>query len=201
MGNPPQTFNVDFDTGSTDIWIPSAQCDGSCENHRQFDENQSSTFVKDDRTWSLHYGDGSGVHGVVGYDTVHMGGLSQHNQTIGLVKHMSPMLSRDKYLDGIFGLAFPPLSFTGIKKSIVEEMYESGVIAAPIASFYLGHSRHGGAGELVCSLAHKSIPLILTLFFSFSFLVKPTLIIMKARSVTSHYQKRNTGRWSSVASK
>jgi hypothetical protein len=52
-------------------------------------------------------------------------------------------------LDGIFGLGFPPLAYTGVKSSIVQDLYNSGSIPAPIVSFYLGHTRDGGKGEIV----------------------------------------------------
>ncbi|GAA5801972.1 aspartic peptidase domain-containing protein [Helicostylum pulchrum] len=150
IGTPPQKFNMDFDTGSSDIWVPSMSCGVTCGTHRRFNPEKSSTYVgTDNKTWALRYGDGSSVVGYTGRDIVHLGNISQPDQLIGLVTKETAQFASDRYLDGIFGLAFPPLAFTNINNSIVEELYMSGSIPAPIVSFYLGHYRDGGKGEVL----------------------------------------------------
>lgn len=144
---------MDFDTGSSDIWVPSSTCGASCSTHRRFDAEKSSSYTPvANKTWSLEYGDGSSVEGYTARDTVHLSNVSQPNQLIGLVSKETPEFAADKFLDGIFGLAFPPLSYTGINTSIVEDLYTSGSIPAPIVSFYLGRYRDGGKGEVVSSI-------------------------------------------------
>lgn len=150
IGTPPQKFNMDFDTGSSDIWVPSATCGASCSTHRRFDAAKSSSYIPvANKTWSLQYGDGSSVVGYTARDKVHLGNVSQSDQLIGLVSRETQEFAADKFLDGIFGLAFPPLAYTGVKSSIVEELHTSGAIPAPIVSFHLGHYRDGGKGEIV----------------------------------------------------
>ncbi|KAI9259403.1 aspartic peptidase domain-containing protein [Phascolomyces articulosus] len=148
VGNPPQLFQMDFDTGSADIWIPHIGC-AHCGKHPLFDPSESSTFIQDtNQTWGLRYGDGSGVQGIIGRDTVHLGELSHPNQVLGLVQGESVDLAMDPELDGIFGLAYAPLAFTGQKQSIVEGMRDSGMIPAAKVGVYLGRARDGGKGEL-----------------------------------------------------
>lgn len=158
---------MDFDTGSSDIWIPSMACTTTCGSHHRFDSTKSSTFeAGENKTWALRYGDGSSVIGTTARDTVHLGNVSQPNQLIGLVSQETPHFSTDRYLDGIFGLGFPPLAFTGINSSIVEDLYAAGSIPAPIVSFHFGHYRNGGKGEVVsifiyCKKKKKNSLLIL----------------------------------------
>ena len=152
---------MDFDTGSSDIWVPSNKC-SMCGNHPLFNESKSSTLnltVPQDAsstsspysnmtdgngTWTLQYGDGSAVQGVKARDTITVGNLTVKNQLFGLASKVSAQFIRDPKLDGIFGLGFGSLSLMGSKKSFVENLKDQGVIKNAIASFYLSESKRGG---------------------------------------------------------
>uniref|UniRef100_K7FGX3 Peptidase A1 domain-containing protein n=1 Tax=Pelodiscus sinensis TaxID=13735 RepID=K7FGX3_PELSI len=70
IGTPPQNFLVLFDTGSSNLWVPSTYCQTqACSNHARFNPNQSSTFSNIGTTYTLPYGFGD-VEVVLGYDTV-----------------------------------------------------------------------------------------------------------------------------------
>lgn len=101
----------------------------------------------------MRYGDGSSVRGFTATDTIHIGNISQPSQLVGMVTYQTPDFAHDTFLDGIFGLGFPLLSFTGITNSVVVELFEAGSIPEPIVSFYLGHNRDGGKGEVVSRIS------------------------------------------------
>ncbi|XP_026533979.1 chymosin-like [Notechis scutatus] len=70
IGTPPQEFTVVFDTGSSNLWVPSIFCKSpACKNHQQFNPNLSSTFKKTKQSMAIWYGTGS-MKGMLGYDTV-----------------------------------------------------------------------------------------------------------------------------------
>lgn len=175
---------MDFDTGSSDIWVPSVDC-ARCGDHPLFDAEDSSTFKSGgNMTWSLRYGDGSGVYGVTGYDTIHLGnGLSEPGQLIGLVEAETFDFTMDPNLDGIFGLGFPPLSLTGQNVSIVQAMKDEGRIPSAQVGVYLGRARDGGKGEIVSIVKRKTNQLpCLSCVYRQRFLVARIQSITKANS-------------------
>jgi len=110
IGTPGQTFLIDFDTGSADLWVPSSACSSStCSTKSKFTAASSSTAVKQSGTFSIEYADGSEVEGPVYTDTVRVANITATQQFFSPVTTLSSSFATDP-IDGILGLAFPQVS-------------------------------------------------------------------------------------------
>ncbi|KAL2001731.1 hypothetical protein VTN02DRAFT_1343 [Thermoascus thermophilus] len=111
IGTPAQTVNLDFDTGSADLWVWSTELPSKIrtqghKDHHIFDPKKSSTFKPSPgSSWKIAYGDQSSASGTVGTDTVNIGGLVIRNQAIELAETMSAQFVSGAG-DGLLGLAF-----------------------------------------------------------------------------------------------
>ncbi|OCL12028.1 acid protease [Glonium stellatum] len=107
-----QTLNMDFDTGSSDLWVFSTSLSqATIGGHSAFDPTQSKTFQNlQGATFSISYGDGSGAAGTVGTDTVNIGGATVTSQAVELATAVSQSFVADTNTDGLVGLAFSTLN-------------------------------------------------------------------------------------------
>ncbi|XP_027017862.1 gastricsin isoform X2 [Tachysurus fulvidraco] len=146
VGTPPQSFEVLFDTGSSNLWVNSVYCSTqACTAQTQFNPQQSSTFQSTSTTFYLPYGAGA-LNGVFGYDTVTLAGIQVPNQEIGLSTNepSQPFLSAP--FDGILGLAYPSLA-VGNAMPLVDNMIQQGLLEQNLFGIYL--SPAGGSGSEV----------------------------------------------------
>lgn len=115
IGTPPQTLNLDFDSGSSDLWVWSTKLPANVESegssHKIFDPSQSSTFQNQaGSTFEVHYGDQSYAKGTVGTDTVQIGNITIQGQAVELADDVSSSFIQDASSDGLLGLAFGTLN-------------------------------------------------------------------------------------------
>ncbi|PSN56283.1 Lysosomal aspartic protease [Blattella germanica] len=140
IGTPQQNFRVLFDTGSSNMWVPSQFCrltSKSCWNHNVYRGFQSFSHRIILRPFSIKYGSGS-LFGYFTKDTIRIGNLSVKNQIFAaaLFEPDNPFLAVK--FDGIVGLGFHNLSVGGIKP-IFYNMVEQKLVKQPVFSFY--HSK------------------------------------------------------------
>lgn len=77
-----------FDTGSSDLWLPSTKCHAlMCTFHKKYDSTKSSTYKPNNRKFKIQYGDGS-VKGFWSYDQIELGGKSLNHIKFGEVNYM-----------------------------------------------------------------------------------------------------------------
>ena len=82
-----QTFNLDLDTGSSDLWFASTACTTCPEGTPKLDPTKSSTFEIGDLDVVLNYGSGT-ASGTIARDTVSMGPLTVTPQIYGANPHL-----------------------------------------------------------------------------------------------------------------
>lgn len=76
VGTPAKTYTVQFDTGSSDLFLPGPKCRDNCDGHKVYDPSSSSTAVDRHRTFDLAFGGGDTVEGKQYLDTVAIAGLT-----------------------------------------------------------------------------------------------------------------------------
>ena len=70
IGTPGQSFRIDFDTGSSDLWVPSSSCTSdACNGKNEYNSSASSTSSLKDGTFVIQYGDHATVSGPIYTDT------------------------------------------------------------------------------------------------------------------------------------
>ncbi|RFU28439.1 hypothetical protein B7463_g7872, partial [Scytalidium lignicola] len=107
-----QTVNMDFDSGSSDLWVFSTSLPANeQQGHTVFDPQQSNTFqLMQGASFSISYGDGSDAAGAVGTDTVNIGGATVTSQAVEIATAVSASFVSDTASSGLVGLAFSSLN-------------------------------------------------------------------------------------------
>ncbi|NXI06774.1 PEPA protein, partial [Irena cyanogastra] len=144
IGTPPQEFTVVFDTGSSNLWVPSVFCSSpACRNHNRFNPAESSTFLSTNDTLFIAYGTGS-MTGVLGYDTVNVAGINVRNQIFGLAETEPGDFFYYTPFDGILGLAFPSIASSGATP-VFDNMMMENLVDRRLFSVYLSRDSQGGS--------------------------------------------------------
>jgi len=148
IGTPGKTLNLDFDTGSSDLWIWSSELANASQfsGHNVFNPANSSTAKKAQGTWSISYGDGSSASGDVYTDTVTVADIAIPGQAIELAKKLSSSFLQDGGNDGLLGLAWPEINTVKPKPvaTPVENMITKKLIDPPVFTVKLGRGDDAG---------------------------------------------------------
>lgn len=147
LGTPPQTLNVIFDTGSSNLWAPAANCSNCGALKKKYDSSKSSTYIPNGTEWKIEYGSGP-VSGYLSADTVTVGDVSVRTTTFAEVEDVSGLGQAYKLgkFDGILGMAFQSISVDNIP-TVFQNMIEQKLVDEPVFAFYLSDDP-SVAGEL-----------------------------------------------------
>ncbi|XP_010024880.2 cyprosin isoform X1 [Eucalyptus grandis] len=151
IGSPPQNFRVIFDTGSSNLWIPSSDCiffSMAGFLHSRYNGSQSSTYRPNGKHRKIPYGSGF-IWGYFSEDIVRIGKLQVKNQVfIEAVTEWSLTLTLAKF-DGILGLGFREISAANALP-IWYNMVQQGLVSQKVFSFWLNRgSKSDKGGEIV----------------------------------------------------
>jgi len=148
IGTPPQTFNVVFDTGSSNLWVPSKSCsllNIACKLHSKYDSSKSSTYVKNGTNFAIRYGSGS-LSGFTSQDSVTVGSVTVPNLLFAEAVKEPGVAFIAAHFDGIMGFGFPEISVNGMTP-FFQGALAAGAIKEAKFAFYLEKSGSTG-GEL-----------------------------------------------------
>lgn len=132
-----QTFELIFDTGSSDVWVPGPDCGilKGCVHSTKYDEGGTDLGT----TTSITYGSGS-TAGENFVDDVTVAGLTSSNQTLISVSTAAGFTEIDA--DGICGMAFSSIA-QDEGTTFFENLVAAGVVDTDEFGFYLGRLASG----------------------------------------------------------
>ena len=149
IGTPPQSFLVVFDTGSSNLWIPSAKCSFlqiPCDLHQKYRSGDSSTYKALGDPFAIQYGSGS-LSGFLSQDTVTWAGLEIKDQVFAEATKEPGIAFLFSKFDGILGMGWDTISVNGVKPPFYNAV-DQGLVAENVFSFWLNRdAAAGGDGE------------------------------------------------------
>ncbi|PVH76776.1 acid protease [Cadophora sp. DSE1049] len=146
-----QTINMDFDTGSSDLWVFSTGLNAASQaGHTNYDATKSTTSkAMTGASWSISYGDGSGAKGTVVTDTVNIGGAEVNNQAVEMATAVSQSFVADANSNGLVGLAYSKLNtvkptqqktfFDNAMPSLAMPVFTADLRKAAVGSYEFGN--------------------------------------------------------------
>uniref|UniRef100_A0A9J7X096 renin n=1 Tax=Cyprinus carpio carpio TaxID=630221 RepID=A0A9J7X096_CYPCA len=150
IGSPPQKFNVVFDTGSSNLWVPSQSCSPlytACFTHNRYDASNSITHVYNGSGFSIQYASGN-VRGILSEDVVVVGGIPVV-QVFAEATALPAIPFIFAKFDGVLGMGYPDGAIDGITP-VFDRIMSQHVLKQNVFSVYYSRNpTHIPGGELV----------------------------------------------------
>ncbi|PLW52503.1 hypothetical protein PCANC_10616 [Puccinia coronata f. sp. avenae] len=148
IGTPGVQLMLDFDTGSSDLWVWSCDLKASqptASGHAVYDPKKSSTAQEiPNGTWKISYGDGSSASGVIYRDDLKIGDLHCSEQGIEVAQKLSSSFLNSQGSDGLLGLAWPQINTANPQqKTPMQNMIEKRITDEGLFTVCLKHDVDG----------------------------------------------------------
>ncbi|TQV92655.1 endothiapepsin precursor [Cordyceps javanica] len=159
IGTPPQKIKLDFDTGSSDLWVFSTDTQKSQTNGQTLYQpaKSSSSKLLQGFKWGIRYGDQSNSSGIVYQDTVKVGTASVTKQAVESAQHVSSQFTNDADSSGLLGLSYDKGNtvsptqqktwFSNIKSRLAQPLFTARLKHQEVGSYnfgYIDHSQYTG---------------------------------------------------------
>ncbi|CAG1977803.1 unnamed protein product [Fusarium graminearum] len=146
IGSPQQTTYLNFDTGSSDLWVFSTDTyQPDQAGHILYKPDKSKKCKRlNGQTWSIKYGDGTGASGIVYLDTVRVGKTYVNQMAVQSATEVSDGIASDTFAHGILGLAMSSLNTV---RPTAQKTYFERVQDALEVPIFTANLKKGSAGN------------------------------------------------------
>lgn len=151
LGNPPQFLPLVFDTGSTNLWVASTDCQPeTCTINGAYNHSESSSYVSLPLDVKVQFGTGS-ISGVLAKDIIHVGasrdkkksgeGITIEDQVFGEILLEQGHVFKKTGFAGIFGLGLTGSSEVSSVAATpaFDNAIKRGILSPAMFSFYFSH--------------------------------------------------------------
>jgi len=146
IGTPPQKFFLQFDSGSSNLWVPSKSCSNCKSTAHKYDSSKSTSFSRNGEPFFLSYADDSFDKGFLSQDKVTIGGINT-GATISrfpFAEVMKEAKDSKNAFDGIIGFG-PPGSAVDNIPTPMEMLVEQKKIEHNVFAAYLAPGENSGS--------------------------------------------------------
>jgi cathepsin D len=148
IGTPPVEFQVVYDTGSSNLWVPSTHCTAlACLEHKRYNSEHSSTFEKNGTAFHIQYGTGR-LDGIISSDIVDLGGLKIKKQQFAEATALPGITFLVGRFDGILGLGFASISVDGVVPPWYN-LLDQGLVKEKVFSVWLSKNAMAQVGGML----------------------------------------------------
>jgi len=143
IGSPAQKFQVIYDTGSSNLWVPGSKCNNCKKGTARYDGSKSSKFTKNGQPFKMQYGTGS-CNGVLDQDDISLGGQTITGFTFGEVTEEAADVFGQAPFDGILGMG-PAKAAVDKVPMPMDMLVSQGKIQHNVFAYYLASGGKTGS--------------------------------------------------------